>query len=50
MTEDPVCGMKIDENDAKAETHFAGKKYYFCSDDCRRKFDQHPDEYIESAA
>lgn len=27
MTKDPVCGMKIDENTAKAQTQYHGQKY-----------------------
>jgi YHS domain-containing protein len=50
MAIDPVCGMKVDEKNAEAEITFAGKKYYFCSDECRRKFEQHPENYIENAA
>ena len=50
MTTDPVCGMKVDENSAKAQTQFAGKKYSFCSEDCRKKFEQSPEQYVQSAA
>jgi len=49
MTTDPVCGMKIDEKDAKAQSQYGGKKYSFCSNDCKRKFDQHPEQYAKSA-
>jgi membrane fusion protein, copper/silver efflux system len=54
---DAVCGMDIDQ--AKAETsghksQIGGHTYYFCSDSCKRKFDQDPDRYMhalkESAA
>ncbi len=50
MAIDPVCGMEVKEDDAKANTQFAGKKYYFCSEDCRTKFEDHPEEYMETAA
>jgi YHS domain-containing protein len=50
MAIDPVCGMEINEDSAKAQTQFAGKKYYFCSEDCRKKFEEHPDEYMEATA
>lgn len=50
MAIDPVCGMEVKEDDAKANTQFAGKKYYFCSEDCRTQFEDHPEEYLETAA
>ena len=50
MTKDPVCGMKVDENRAEFHTQFAGKKYYFCSDECRKEFEAEPDAYVEIVA
>lgn len=41
---------KLTRTSAKAQTQFAGKKYYFCSDDCRKTFEEHPDEYTEATA
>ena len=43
MTKDPVCGMKVDENRGEFQTQFAGKKYFFCSDECRKEFEADPD-------
>lgn len=28
MTTDPVCGLKVDEQNPEFQTQFAGKKYY----------------------
>jgi membrane fusion protein, copper/silver efflux system len=42
---DPVCGMSVDAADAvtfKRTTEYNGGTYYFCSDHCKRKFDQQP--------
>jgi YHS domain-containing protein len=50
MTTDPVCGMKVDEKRPEFQTQFAGKKYFFCSDECRKEFEEQPDEYVETAA
>jgi YHS domain-containing protein len=50
MTRDPVCGMKVDDNRAEFQTQFAGKKYFFCSDECRKEFEAEPDAYVETAA
>ncbi len=50
MTVDPVCGMKVDDKRAELQTQFAGRKYYFCSEECRQAFQADPDEYVEAAA
>jgi YHS domain-containing protein len=50
MTTDPVCGMKVDEKRSEFNTQFAGKKYSFCSENCKREFEADPDEFVETAA
>jgi Cu+-exporting ATPase len=50
MTTDPVCGMKVDENNAPAHSELGGKKYSFCSQQCKDKFDRSPEQYVENAA
>jgi Cu+-exporting ATPase len=50
MTTDPVCGMKVDENNPPSQTQFAGKKYSFCSEQCRDKFERNPEEYAQRVA
>jgi YHS domain-containing protein len=50
MTVDPVCGMRVDEKRTEFQTQFAGKKYSFCSEECRQEFQADPDEYAEAAA
>lgn len=42
---DPVCGMRVDPNEAAAKMEFEGRTYYFCSEDCRHKFELNPREY-----
>jgi len=49
MTVDPVCGMKVDEK-SEFQTQFAGKKFFFCSENCKREFEADPDEFVETAA
>lgn len=44
---DPVCGMKIKAGEAKFKTEFKGKTYYFCSADCKEKFDKEPTKYVK---
>jgi P-type Cu+ transporter len=50
MTTDPVCGMKVDEKNSEFQAKFAGRKYTFCSDECRKEFEEKPEEYVEMAA
>jgi len=50
MTRDPVCGTRVEEQESEFQTQFAGKKYFFCSEECRKEFENQPDEYIEAAA
>jgi YHS domain-containing protein len=50
MAIDPVCGMKVDENRAEFQTQFAGKKYFFCSEDCQSEFENRPDEFATVTA
>jgi Cu+-exporting ATPase len=48
--EDPVCGMKItDLTKLAAEgkvAEYRGTTYYFCSDDCKNRFQKHPEHYL----
>jgi YHS domain-containing protein len=46
MNTDPVCGMKVDPGNSQ----YAGKNYSFCSLECKKKFDQKPEQYAKSAA
>ncbi len=39
MVKDPVCKMEVDESKAKFNTTYRSRTYYFCSDQCKRKFD-----------
>ena len=49
MHTDPVCGMQVDDQKSTAKSQFQGTNYYFCSDDCKRKFDQQPQQYAAKA-
>jgi len=46
MAIDPVCGMEVEESSAKDQSTYDGKKYYFCSADCRKEFDESPEDYV----
>ncbi|HVB00755.1 MAG TPA: permease [Acidimicrobiales bacterium] len=45
---DSVCGMQVRTNDAPATTQHGDHTMYFCSDNCREKFDADPDRYLPS--
>ena len=45
QVKDPVCGMMIEEKDAVATSDYEGKRYYFCSKDCKIEFDASPEDY-----
>ncbi len=47
---DPVCGMKVDEQKAAAQSTYEGKAYYFCCAGCKGKFDQNPQQYASQKA
>jgi YHS domain-containing protein len=49
MATDPVCGMDLEESQAKASADFEGKTYYFCSDACREEFEASPEQYALGA-
>jgi len=43
---DPVCGMTVDLQRAKASVEHAGKTYYFCSPGCAEKFRAAAEKYL----
>ena len=42
---DPVCGMKVSPQTAKAKAEHDGRTWYFCCDGCRAKFEAAPHKY-----
>ena len=42
---DPVCGKDLLPNTAANSVNREGKTIYFCSDECRTKFDAEPEKY-----
>jgi Cu+-exporting ATPase len=49
-TMDPVCKMEIDSDSAEFQSTYAGKKFYFCSEDCKEEFDERPSDYASATA
>lgn len=48
MPTDPACYMTVDE-DTPYTTVYKGETFYFCTDFCRRKFDENPGKYAKLA-
>jgi YHS domain-containing protein len=46
---DPVCGMQVDEQNAAGQSQYQEQTYYFCSQSCKQKFDQNPQQYAGDA-
>ena len=42
---DPVCGMTVDVEMARFIVRNNGRSYFFCSDRCRRQFEDEPAKY-----
>jgi YHS domain-containing protein len=47
---DPVCNMEVNEQNAAARAEYQGQTYLFCSQDCKNKFDQNPQQYAKQGA
>jgi YHS domain-containing protein len=46
---DPVCGMQVEEKDAAGLSEHDGVTYYFDSEECMSKFNQHPEQYADKS-
>jgi len=46
---DPVCGMTVTPSPAQYQTEHAGRVWYFCGPDCRRRFEAAPERYAAAA-
>lgn len=49
QAKDPVCGMMVDPATAAGQATHQGQTYYFCSEQCRRQFEQRPDRFAGNA-
>ena len=46
MERDPVCGMSVDPEKARAKVEHGGKSYYFCSARCGERFALEPGKFL----
>ena len=49
MVRDPVCLMEVDPRKAAAMVEHAGRTFYFCSESCKRRFLDHPQQFTDKA-
>ena len=43
---DPVCGMRLKRSDVRAQAEYRGHPYFFCSTECREKFESKPEAFV----
>ncbi len=48
LVKDPVCGMEIEKSANAGEVEYNGTVYYFCCSGCKDKFEENPEQYIET--
>ena len=46
---DPVCGMEVNASTAAATSQHQGQTIYFCSKECKEKFESNPSAYAVRA-
>lgn len=44
---DPVCGKELQPTTAAATVNRAGKAFYFCSIECKEKFEAEPEKFCD---
>lgn len=50
MEKDVVCEMDVDPARAPATSQYQGKTYYFCSVECKNKFEANPAQFPSRSA
>ena len=50
VTTDLVCKTSVNKEATRFFSEYNAGTYYFCSAECKRKFDDHPDDYIREHA
>jgi RND family efflux transporter MFP subunit len=51
VARDPMCGMEVDEKRTAAAgrtSEYEGKTYYFCADECKKRFDAEPAMHVQA--
>jgi YHS domain-containing protein len=45
MAYDPVCLASVDEENVRFKSLYRDKEYFFCSNYCKKQFDENPKRY-----
>jgi YHS domain-containing protein len=49
MVKDPVCGMNVDPSErGTIKEEYKGNMYHFCSQTCKKSFDENPKKYVQA--
>ena len=48
QVQDVVCGMDLDREQTEGKSEFEGREYYFCSEECRERFENNPAQFVQS--
>ena len=46
LSTDPVCGMRIRRGESAGQYSYRGHLYFFCAEECQRKFEKEPSHYV----
>jgi YHS domain-containing protein len=49
MATDPVCFATVEDESAQFTRTYKDKRYYFCTNYCKKKFDENPERYTRLA-
>jgi YHS domain-containing protein len=49
LVTDPVCGMTVNKAFAPAQMTYRGQTYYFCVPECRARFAENPERYLQES-
>lgn len=50
LSKDPVCGMRLRPDEAVHVSEYQGMVYRFCSEACKKTFEQQPARFAPSTA
>ncbi|HWR34504.1 MAG TPA: YHS domain-containing protein [Clostridia bacterium] len=50
MAIDPVCGMRVEEENSTITSDYNNRTFHFCSEECKEVFETSPEQYAQNAA
>ncbi|HUT72638.1 MAG TPA: L-lactate dehydrogenase [Desulfatiglandales bacterium] len=49
MPKDPVCGMEVEEKNARHKLQYRSRTYCFCTERCKEAFEDDPEKYLRES-